>query len=115
KTRVCPAALVAPVGERVPSYRCAHAGYAVANFTMSNSALLLSSKISSRGALRPSFALLRPDRGADGAPRGAPGVGPHARRMGAAGGRAADPCAGGRPPLGAPTVALAFPREPAFA
>src|SRR5262245_61765803 len=40
-----------------------------------------SSAIRSRGALRPSFALLRPDRGADGAPRGAPGVGPHAYRV----------------------------------
>ena len=38
-------------------------------------------QICSRGAERPSFALARPPRGADGAPRGAPGVGPHAYRV----------------------------------
>jgi hypothetical protein len=38
--------------------------------------------IRSRGAMRPSFARFSaPPRGADGAPRGAPGVGPHACRV----------------------------------
>src|SRR5262245_1484322 len=37
------------------------------------------------------------------------------RRMGGACEALVEPCAQGRPPLGAPTVALVFTREPAFA
>jgi hypothetical protein len=50
-------------------------------FTMSNSALFLEQQNSFSRRVAPELCPCSPPRGADGAPRGAPGVGPHACRV----------------------------------
>jgi hypothetical protein len=74
-------------------------------------------RIRSRGAMRPSFARFSaPSRGGWSAKRRTRGRSPCvSRRMGGACEAPVEPCAQGRPPLGAPTVALVATRELAIA
>src|SRR5882757_710168 len=99
-----------PRGETVPHYASLHAGYEKFHLTISNS------PSRSRNAGASELCVSRPERGADGAPRGAPGVEQRAMTSGT-------PTLARRwhpsrrrdgQPLGAPTVAV-FTRGPAHA